>query len=112
MTDYTIYKVATHKKRGRKPGPRPDLQKYKPGVECDMRLAFTQMRAQCKYRHELFNITWEDFQAVWQDHWHNRGRASHNVCLKRIDVDHPWDISNIRMITRSEQHTTRHLYGQ
>jgi hypothetical protein len=63
-------------------------------------LAFLQMRAQANYRKEVFELTFEDFQTLWQENWYRKGRASEDYCLTREDPDGPWNRENAICIQR------------
>lgn len=89
---------------GRPPGPRPDLQKY-PGVLGRMRIAWDRMKAQAKFRNEPWNLSWQDFQDLWEGHWHNRGRSVDDLCLTRIDWTGTWELGNIELVTRKEHYS-------
>jgi hypothetical protein len=59
-------------------------------------------KAQAVFRKEPWDLSFEEYCAIWQDHWHNRGRCPENVCMTRRDEDIGWDFENIEIITRKE----------
>jgi hypothetical protein len=65
-------------------------------------ISYLRMKAQCRFRHEEFELTWEDYLAVWQDQWHNRGRRPKDVCLTRRDADGSWSLDNVEIVSRLE----------
>ena len=86
---------------GRPPGPRPDLQRF-PGILGRQRIAWDRMKAQAKFRHEEFNLSWQEFQEVWEGQWHLRGRAVDDLCLTRCDWWGPWSRDNVELCLRKE----------
>lgn len=84
-------------------GPRPELWKH--GRDPQVRaqnLAFLRMRAQARFRGEAFELTFEDFQQLWQGHWHQRGRDRESTQLIRRDVRQPWNLANCELTNRGE----------
>jgi hypothetical protein len=68
---------------------------------------FLKARSQAWFRKEDWQLTIEDWFQIWanEDDWNNRGRASHNICLTRIDPNLPWTMDNVALVTRKEQIT-------
>lgn len=64
--------------------------------------AFVQARAQADYRRELWHLTFAEYQLIWLDQWHLRGRTRGSVCLTRGDPDLPWSSANCHVITRQQ----------
>jgi hypothetical protein len=71
-----------------------------PGQLSEYRLSFTRMRAQAKFRKEEFTLTWDEYQEIWADKWHLKGRASDDLCLSRIDWAKGWNIDNVSLVFR------------
>jgi hypothetical protein len=69
------------------------------------RLAWLRFKAQCEYRSELCDITWDQWQIIWSkdDHWLNRGRQPHDYVLSRIDWEGAWTLPNVCIMTRYQQ---------
>lgn len=88
----------------------PDPQRH------DQYIAFLKQRAQARYRAEPWQLTFEEFEALWQHQWHRRGRASEDLCMSRLDYDQPWSVQNCRILSRAEHVRTssrvKHLRGQ
>ena len=72
------------------------------GVLNDIRLSWVRMKAQCKFRKELFELTFEEYVKIWEGQWHNRGRQPVDVCISRIDPTGAWSLENCHIITRQE----------
>lgn len=86
----------------RPPGPRPHLWKH-PGDRAHAQgIAFLRMRCQARYRKEPWDLSFEDFQTLWDGHWTARGRGSTDYCLTRKDRTQPWSLANCQCITRNE----------
>lgn len=96
---------------GRKNRPQPHLVIYPPGIIGDMRLSYTRMKAQCKFRNEQFQLSWDDYQTIWKDNWHRRGRHIDSVCLSRLDWSVPWHIDNCILLVR-EDHFKMMMYAR
>lgn len=69
----------------------------------DKYYAWLKHKAQAKYRKEEYHLTWEEWQNIWTpDIWMQRGRASDDLCLGRLDHLGPWSVDNCHIITRKE----------
>lgn len=71
-------------------------------------IAFGRARCQARFRGEPWTLTFEDWEEIWRDRWHLRGRASGDLCLSRCDYRQGWSVENCELITR-RQHTTRQV---
>lgn len=71
-----------------------------PGAQAEHRLSYCRMRAQAKYRNEGWDISWEQYQEIWEGKWHLKGRASDDLCLTRIDWAGPWTMANVNLVFR------------
>ena len=91
-------------------GPRPHVWKVQGLIPHQQHLAWMQMRAQANFRGEEFNLTLEEFQNLWKDHWDMKGRAIDQYCLTREDPDGPWDIKNTQCVVRLEHLRRQKLY--
>lgn len=85
-----------------KPGPRPHVWIIKDTLERKQYYCFLQQRAQAQFRNETFDLSFEDFKSLWQQHWHQRGRHSQDYCLTRIDPEGAWSTDNAHCIPRVE----------
>lgn len=68
----------------------------------DMYHPWQMARAQAKYRHEEWDLDFEDYYLLWRDHWDNRGRLAENMCMTRRDPEIAWCRDNICIILRRE----------
>lgn len=93
-------------------GPRPHCWKVQGEQNHQQYLAWLQMRAQANYRGEMFLLSFEDFQELWQGHWHQKGRGSGSYCLTRRDPDSDWHKDNVFCIPRLEHLRRQKLYKQ
>lgn len=83
------------------------LCNYK-GGEPGQYISWLRMKAQCNFRSEEFELTWEDYLVIWQDQWHLRGRKPEDICITRRDWEGPWSLDNCMLISRHEHlKTTR-----
>ena len=101
------------KKCGRKPifrpakpefdrhAPRPQVWKTGPDEELhQMYMPWLKAKAQANYREEGWNLSFEEFAELWNDHWDQRGRSSNSMCMTRIDPEKPWTRDNTEVIQR------------
>lgn len=70
-------------------------------VRHEMYHAWQVHKAQCNFRDEEFNLTFEQYEDLWADDWNNRGRSPEHVCMTRIDWLGAWEIGNVEIITRA-----------
>ena len=92
-------------------GPRPHMRGPRPHVWLsgpselahEQYTAWLKHKSQAAFRRETHDITFESWQLLWQDEWHNRGKSSDDMCLTREDPSGAWTVSNVILITRAEQ---------
>jgi hypothetical protein len=89
----------------------PHLQKY-PGLLKEIRLAYCRMRAQAKFRSESWDLSWEEFQQLWDGQWHLRGREVMSLCLTRHNWSGPWNMDNTHVVTRLEHLRMQGLHSR
>jgi hypothetical protein len=97
-------------RRGSKPGPRPQTWVTGPDpVVHEQYRAFIQQRNQARFRGEGWTdeYSFEQWQSLWQSHWHQRGRKPEDYCMTRRDPAQPWTQENSQVIPRSEHMTTQ-----
>lgn len=87
---------------------RPNTWVIKDPVLHEMYLPFLRSRSQAWYLKQDWELTFEDFVAVWGTKWAERGRASDNYSMARIDTDLGWTVDNVTLMTRGDY---RRLYG-
>jgi hypothetical protein len=82
----------------------PDPIDHKLYTDCQ------RARAQAWFRNEEWLITEAEFIALWRkdDQYLNRGRASTNVCLTRIDPEGAWSLDNVEIISRLTHYRACH----
>lgn len=73
-----------------------------PGSLREHRLSYSRMKAQAKFRGEPWDLSWEEYQTIWEGKWHLRGSTPDDMCLTRIDWDGVWCASNIKVVSRME----------
>ena len=61
-------------------------------------LAFYRQRCQAKARQEPWNMTYEQWYAIWDGNWDKRGRHKGAWRMRRIDYNLPWQPDNIQLI--------------
>lgn len=83
--------------------PRPHV--WRVAKDPETRLQYynwMQARTQAVYRGAEWELTFRQWQNVWRDSWHLRGRDSDSLCITRIDRTKPWRRNNVELITRLE----------
>jgi hypothetical protein len=99
----TIQPKQPHPRTGKGMGPRPHTWKSGPDPAAHVSYrAWLQCRNQAHYRREPWSLTFEQWQQVWQDLWHRRGRGSQELCITRLDCADEWCVSNVIVITRKQ----------
>ena len=63
---------------------------------------FGYHRVSARLRGNAWDLSWQQWRDMWLPHWSERGRAWHNLCMARIDMDGDWEIDNVHLITRRE----------
>jgi hypothetical protein len=91
-------------------GPRPNAWKVKGEIPHQQYLAWLQTKAQANFRGEVFALTFEQFQQLWADNWHLKGRGKESYCLTREDPDGAWIIGNVMCIPRVEHLRRQKVY--
>lgn len=98
--------TANHKKKGRGPGPRPDMWKSGPDETAhDQYNGWIRHRAQAHFRHEPHELTYAEWCAIWNqdDAWAQRGRGIDCLCLCMIEPDWGWSVANVEILDRKTQ---------
>jgi len=89
--------------RGSLPGPRPHCWKSGPDpIEHKKYLNWLQQKTQANFRKEKWEVDFETWKDIWGEDWHNKGRASDNLRMTRIDDRGAWCRDNIEILTRKE----------
>lgn len=97
-------KKYTPKPKGkRKKRSNPDLWMSGP-TDLDRELFYSwhKHRAQCNFRHEPYELTYENWREIWSnpDDFLNRGRGPNNVILTRRDPSGAWSLDNCEIVIR------------
>ena len=64
------------------------------------RKEFSRCRAQAKFRNITWDLTFEQWDQLWGEHYHNKGRANDNHVMVRKDLSQGWTISNTTVQVR------------
>ena len=96
---------------GRPPGARNKNSTF-PGVVGQMRRGWNVMRAQAKFRHEEFELTFEEYMQLWEGSWYRKGRANDDLCMTRRDWLGPWRLANVEIVERSIHFVRQGQYRQ
>lgn len=83
-------------------GPRPHCWKVQGEIPHQQYLSWLQMKAQANYRGEVFALSFEEFQRLWQGHWEQKGRGITDYCLTREDHKGAWIWGNVICMPRIE----------
>ena len=103
-------KTATHPKGGGRVKGRiyAHLVSF-PGILAEMRMAWSRMKAQAKFREkqgragEAWYLTWEEFLDIWDTKWHLRGTSKESYVLTKINQEGSWSLDNVEVCPRLEQ---------
>jgi hypothetical protein len=72
----------------------------------DQYVAWARQKSQAEFRNEHFELSYEDFKAIWGEEWPNRGRRAHSKIMTRIDLEKGWTRENT-VIWERLQHIRR-----
>lgn len=65
-----------------------------------MYVQFGYNRVSARLRGETWQLTWPEYRDIWEHNWEQRGRRAHCLCLARKDLEKPWQVDNVELITR------------
>jgi hypothetical protein len=74
-----------------------------PGIQAEQRMSWSRMKAQAKFRDEPWDLSWEDYNQIWDKKWHLRGTEKGSYVLTKIDQSGVWHKDNVEVIPRLEQ---------
>jgi hypothetical protein len=106
MTEETKPPRRYNKSRGIKRGPYPENWCTGPDPRRHAQYyAYLKHKSQAAYRGELHELTWPEWETIWNTDsaWEQRGRAREDLCLTMLDPDCGWHIGNVAVVTRLEQ---------
>jgi hypothetical protein len=92
-----------YKNRGVKRGTNPNSWIVGPDTRRhDQYSAWLKHKAQAAFRREPHELSFEQWETLWNEDWawENRGRASNCVNLTRVDKEKGWTLDNVVMIER------------
>jgi len=95
-----------NKSRGIKRGPYPQNWCTGPDPRRHAQYyAWLKHKSQAHYRGELHELTWDQWETIWNTdgHWERRGRSREDLCLTMLDPECGWHIANVEIMTRLEQ---------
>lgn len=94
----------------RPPGPFPSVWTHPYDKERTLcHRGWSRAKAQAKYRGEDWQLTADDWKAIWTPELHaRRGRGTDDLCLFRIDSEKSWHKDNVILITRRAQLIRQH----
>lgn len=99
-------KIGKKTQPNNKPGRIVDPSKWKTGpniLDRERYYAWLKHKAQCNFRGELHELTWEDWQELWPEElFLKRGRSQNSLVLSRINVHDSWRIDNVSVTTKGE----------
>lgn len=95
--------TSTYDHRGKGCGPRPHtwITGLDP-IRHEMYIAWGRARAQAAFRNELWELKFEQWESVWGDNWHLRGRTRGCLQLVRKNSLKPWKKTNVMLMDRNE----------
>ena len=75
-----------------------------------MYVAFGYHRFTSRRRGDGWDLDWPDWRDAWLPSWSQRGRGRYDMCMGRIDLEQPWSVTNIHIVTRRQhsQHIRKH----
>lgn len=86
--------------RGPKP-PRPHLWMYGPDpIRHQQHDAYNKHRAQALFRGEEYSLTFYDYEQIWGDLWHRRGKQRDSMVMTRQDLEDGWHPYNTIIMLR------------
>jgi len=93
------------------PGRPPRPEKWITGPDeykHELYYSYLRHKAQAVYRHEQYNLSWEDYESLWTpETFEKRGRGVKSLCLYRIVREDPWEVTNVQICTRREYWDSR-----
>lgn len=99
-----------YRSKGKPRGPEPQRWCTGPDPQRhDQYIAFLKSRAQAHFRGEQWELTFEQFEFLWNQDgaWLQRGRASDDLLMTRREFTEPWSQENCYIELR-RTHLQRH----
>lgn len=110
------YKPRTtpYSSKGKARGPEPQRWCTGPDpVRHEQYTAFLKARAQARFRKEGWELTFEQFEFLWNQDasWPQRGRGADDLLMTRRDFSKAWSFDNCYIMLRGE-HLRKHAQAQ
>ena len=83
-------------------GLRPHTWKVQGQLPHQQNIAWQRAKAQANYRKEVWLLTFEDYQRLWQGLWEYRGRGRDDYVMMREDHQGAWSLDNVQVTRRFE----------
>lgn len=93
-------------------GLRPHLWKVQGEIPHQQYISWQRARAQANFRGEIWLLTFEQYQQIWQPYWSMKGRGKNDMCLTREDPTGAWEPSNVTVMHRLDHLRRQALYKQ
>lgn len=78
-------------------------RKYKDDLTTKKYRAFVQQRNQANFRKEDWNMLFEEWQELWGDKFHLKGRSRESYVMTRLDPALAWSKDNCMVLQRKDQ---------
>lgn len=66
----------------------------------DPKHAFQTQHNGAKEREIAWEITFDEWWAIWKDHFHMRGRGANDLCMARQGDTGPYKVGNVYLTTK------------
>jgi hypothetical protein len=83
-------------------GIRPHTWKVQGEIPHQQYVAWLRAKAQANYRKEVWLLTFDEFQQLWQGAWQFRGRGREDFVMTREDHQGAWVLGNVSVTRRYE----------
>jgi len=70
-------------------------------------LRFCEHRSSARHRGIAWNLTFEEWWAIWQPHWALRGKRRNQLVMARLGDTGPYAVGNVKIITARENRLER-----
>jgi hypothetical protein len=75
------------------------LRRFKDPVQHDKFYAFLKHKAQARFRGELYQLTWAQWQRLWPvELWSRRGRGPQSLRLTQRNPQLGWNVKNCAIV--------------
>jgi hypothetical protein len=91
-------------------GLRPHTWKVQGEIPHQQYIAWLRAKSQANYRGEVWLLSFEDFQRLWQEHWQFRGRSREDFVMCRDDHEGAWVLGNVQVTRRYNYLNRQRIY--